>query len=169
MGRQLRYPVMYLDSRFERFSATAKESHQLAALEIHQTTAMCFYGAPNPLGTALNRIHAFGVAETTWQARPASDIHAKNGQWVFICCIQVTHFRRIKPMTSDTRNSNMNMKNRILAISTAPAAMPVKPNSAAISAIMKNIMAYRNMMTLLFGVRKITSRSLQQGYQSSSS
>jgi hypothetical protein len=61
------------------------------------------------------------------------------------------------------------MKNRILAISTAPAAMPVKPNSAAISAIMKNIMAYRNMMTLLLGVRKITSRSLQHGYRPSSS
>jgi len=76
MGRQLRYPVMYLDRRLERFSAATKECHQPAALVVDQPTAMGFYGAPNPLGTALDHIHAFGVAETTEQVGPASDIDA---------------------------------------------------------------------------------------------
>ena len=48
---------------------------------------------------------------------------------------------RNKPATSDMTNSTRNMKNRILAISAAPAAMPPNPNTAAISATTKNTSA----------------------------
>lgn len=39
----------------------------------------------------------------------------------------------------------MNIKNNILAIAAAPAAIPVKPNNAAISAITKNEITKRNI------------------------
>ena len=44
----------------------------------------------------------------------------------------------ISAIPATTRNT----KNRIFAIDAAPAAIPVKPNSAAIRAMMKNISAY---------------------------
>src|SRR5436190_16337519 len=49
--------------------------------------------------------------------------------------------RRNRPRTSDTMNSTRKMKNNTFAISTAPAAIPPKPNNAAMSAITKNTTA----------------------------
>jgi len=43
-------------------------------------------------------------------------------------------------------NKTRKMKNRILAIDAAPAAIPPKPNNAAINAMTKNIMTHRNIM-----------------------
>jgi len=43
------------------------------------------------------------------------------------------------------RNNTIKTKNRILAIDAAPAAIPVKPNTAAIIATIKKISAQRNM------------------------
>ena len=44
------------------------------------------------------------------------------------------------------------MKNRILAIPAAAAAMPVNPNKAAISAITKKIAAHFSIFPLLSGI-----------------
>jgi len=49
------------------------------------------------------------------------------------------------PPISDNRNSTMNIKNRILAMPAAPAAIPPKPNIAAITATIKNITVQRNI------------------------
>src|SRR5258705_8845784 len=49
--------------------------------------------------------------------------------------------RRRRPATNETTNSTRNTKNRNLAISAAPTAMPPKPKSAATSAITKNTAA----------------------------
>lgn len=38
------------------------------------------------------------------------------------------------------------MKNRTLAMDAAPAAIPPKPNNAAMIAMMKKITAYRNII-----------------------
>src|SRR5436190_1337466 len=46
--------------------------------------------------------------------------------------------RRISPATSDTTKSTRKMKNSTFAISAAPAAIPVKPKTAATIATMKN-------------------------------
>lgn len=43
------------------------------------------------------------------------------------------------------RNNTIKMKNKILAIEAAPAAIPVKPNTAATIATIKNISAQRNI------------------------
>src|SRR5438094_8462900 len=51
-------------------------------------------------------------------------------------CVQGV--RRIRPATSETTNSTRKMKNNTLAISAAPAAIPVKPKTAATIATMKN-------------------------------
>src|SRR5688500_19523437 len=53
--------------------------------------------------------------------------------------------RRSRPATSETRKRTTNTTNRILAISAAPAAMPVKPKTAAMMAMMKNASAQLNM------------------------
>src|SRR5688572_1991398 len=53
------------------------------------------------------------------------------------------------PATSETRKRTTNTTNRILAISAAPAAMPVKPKTAAMMAMMKNASAQLNMTRLL--------------------
>src|SRR5689334_3661491 len=56
--------------------------------------------------------------------------------------------RRNMPTSSEITKSARKMKNRTLAISAAPTAMPVKPNTAAISAMTKNTAAYCNMENL---------------------
>lgn len=80
MGRQRSYPLLDLDGRSKRLNAIGKESHQLAALVIHQTSAMRFNGAPNTFGTAFDHIRSLGTAEAAYPVRSACDIHTENGQ-----------------------------------------------------------------------------------------
>lgn len=49
------------------------------------------------------------------------------------------------PPISDNRNNTIKIKNRILAIPAAPAAIPPKPNMAAIMATTKKIIVQRNI------------------------
>src|ERR1700720_2008239 len=53
--------------------------------------------------------------------------------------------RRVIPATSDTANKIRKIKNRILAMPAAAAAIPKKPKTAAMSATMKNARAQRNI------------------------
>jgi hypothetical protein len=48
----------------------------------------------------------------------------------------------LEPNIKTKINSTKNIKNKILAIEAAPAAIPVKPKIAAIIAIMKNMAAH---------------------------
>jgi hypothetical protein len=52
---------------------------------------------------------------------------------------------KLAPKIRVSRNNTTKRKKRNLAIEAAPAAMPVNPNTAAISATMKNVNAQRNM------------------------
>jgi len=52
-----------------------------------------------------------------------------------------------RPEMIDIRKSTIKMKNKILAIELAPAAMPPKPNTAATMAIIKKITVQRNIST----------------------
>jgi hypothetical protein len=54
-------------------------------------------------------------------------------------------FSKDDPAMSAIRNNTMKTKNKILAIDAAPAAIPVKPNTAATIATIKNISAQRNI------------------------
>lgn len=49
------------------------------------------------------------------------------------------------PAISAIRNNTIKTKNKILAMEAAPAAIPVKPNTAATIATIKNISAQRNI------------------------
>jgi len=49
------------------------------------------------------------------------------------------------PKINEIRNNTIKTKNRILAIDAAPAAIPPKPNTAAIIAIIKNVTVQRNI------------------------
>ena len=49
------------------------------------------------------------------------------------------------PAINDIRNNTMKMQKNILAISAAPAAIPVNPKMAAIRAITKKITVQRNI------------------------
>jgi hypothetical protein len=53
------------------------------------------------------------------------------------------------PEMSDIRKSTIKMKNKILAIELAPAAIPPKPNTAATMAIIKKITVQRNISLVL--------------------
>jgi hypothetical protein len=53
------------------------------------------------------------------------------------------------PKISDNRNNTIKMKNKILAIPAAPAAMPPKPNTAAIIATIRNMTVQRNIVLSL--------------------
>jgi hypothetical protein len=55
------------------------------------------------------------------------------------------HVRLINPAMKATAAITMNMKKRIFAMPTALAAMPPKPNTAAMSATIKKMRAYCNM------------------------
>ena len=50
---------------------------------------------------------------------------------------------------SDNTNSTMKIKNNILAMPAAPAAIPPKPNMAAIIATIKKITVQRNIIVYL--------------------
>ncbi|WP_449566826.1 hypothetical protein [Maribellus maritimus] len=52
---------------------------------------------------------------------------------------------RIPPAITERSSKIINMKKTIFAILAAPAAIPPKPNMAAIIAMMKKIMAKRNI------------------------
>jgi hypothetical protein len=51
-----------------------------------------------------------------------------------------------KCITSETRNNTRKIKNIILAISTAATTIPVKPKTAAIKAIIKNVTTQLNIV-----------------------
>jgi hypothetical protein len=48
----------------------------------------------------------------------------------------------------DIRNNTTNMKNRILAIEAAPAAMPKKPKTPATIAITRNMIVQRSIIII---------------------
>jgi hypothetical protein len=50
------------------------------------------------------------------------------------------------PKMSDTTKNIRNTTKRIFAIPAAPAAIPPKPNTAAIMAIIKNVTDQRNIL-----------------------
>jgi len=52
------------------------------------------------------------------------------------------------------------MKNKVLAIPTAPAAMPVKPNIPAIIAITRNIAAHLSIILFFRVINKIITNSI---------
>jgi hypothetical protein len=62
---------------------------------------------------------------------------------------QATGGRRTAPVNALTRKSTKNTTNKTCAIQAAFAAMPEKPNTAAISATIKNVKAQFNMVWLL--------------------
>ena len=55
----------------------------------------------------------------------------------------------------------MKMRNRTLAIDAAPAAIPPKPRSAAISAMTRNVIAQDNMFHLFLAPRAWAERRLK--------
>src|SRR3954468_22914941 len=68
--------------------------------------------------------------------------------WNFMWISLLTGYGLLRrPATSETRNSTTNTTNRILAISAAPEAMPVKPKTAAMIATMKKAKAQLSMAT----------------------
>ena len=56
----------------------------------------------------------------------------------------------MKPLTPPTirliTSNTTNMKKRIFAMDAAPAAMPPKPNTAAIKATTRNVIIHRNII-----------------------
>ncbi len=52
------------------------------------------------------------------------------------------------PNTKVSKNNTRKIKNNILAIDAAPAAIPVNPNIAAMMAITKNIMAHLSIINI---------------------
>lgn len=50
------------------------------------------------------------------------------------------------PKITVSKNNTIKMKNNTFAIEAAPAAIPVKPNNAAIIAITKKITAYLSII-----------------------
>jgi hypothetical protein len=58
-------------------------------------------------------------------------------------CREINYFPKIfAPKMTTIRNRTRKIKNNILAIEAAPAAIPVKPKIAAIIAIIKKIAAH---------------------------
>ena len=51
-----------------------------------------------------------------------------------------------RPKMSDKRNRTIKIKNRILAIEAAPAAIPPNPNTAAIMATIRKVTVQRNIL-----------------------
>ena len=58
----------------------------------------------------------------------------------------MTFFPTDMPMIKKTKHITRNRKNRNLAMPAAAEAIPVKPNSAATSAITKKIAAHFNIL-----------------------
>ena len=55
------------------------------------------------------------------------------------------------PLIKESRNSTKKIKNKILAIPAAPAAMPPNPNIAAIIAITRNVIVQPNIIVIFKG------------------
>ena len=53
---------------------------------------------------------------------------------------------RTAPAIADTIKSTRKTKNRIFAIPAAAPAIPLKPSTAAMSAMMRNVMDHDNMI-----------------------
>jgi hypothetical protein len=66
----------------------------------------------------------------------------------------------VLPRINDKRNSTIKIKNRILAIPAAPAAMPPNPKIAAIIATTKKITVQRNIIKDLIVYNGSNSRAL---------
>jgi hypothetical protein len=58
---------------------------------------------------------------------------------------------RLLPPMKDSRNRTIKMKNKILAMEAAPAAMPKKPKTPAIIAITRKIIVQRSIYLNLDG------------------
>jgi hypothetical protein len=56
------------------------------------------------------------------------------------------HIFLVRPVKREITNKTKKTKKRILAILAAPAAIPPKPNTAAIIATIKNITDQRNII-----------------------
>ena len=56
----------------------------------------------------------------------------------------------VKPRIAVKTTKNINIKNMTLAIEAAPAAIPVKPKSAAIIAITRNMAVHFSMMLCFY-------------------
>jgi hypothetical protein len=54
----------------------------------------------------------------------------------------------LRPEIKERRNSTIKIKNRILAMEAAPAAMPKKPKTPAMIAMMRKISVQRNIWLL---------------------
>jgi hypothetical protein len=65
---------------------------------------------------------------------------------------QATGGRRTAPVNALTKKSTRNTTNKTCAIHAAFAAMPEKPNTAAMSATIKKVKAQFNMMVAPFAV-----------------
>jgi hypothetical protein len=55
------------------------------------------------------------------------------------------------PLIKESRNNTKKIKNKILAIPAAPAAMPPNPNIAAIIAITRNVIVQPNIIVIFKG------------------
>lgn len=55
------------------------------------------------------------------------------------------YYTLLLPATSEMTKSTIKIKNRILAIDAAPAAMPKKPKAPAMMAMMRKISVQRNI------------------------
>ena len=61
------------------------------------------------------------------------------------------HYKVDLPLIKESRNSTKKIKNKILAIPAAPAAMPPNPNIAAIIAITRNVIVQPNIVVIFKG------------------
>lgn len=67
-----------------------------------------------------------------------------------LCAVLLAYLNpRIPPPMRDKIRRTRNTKKTIFAIPAAPAAIPPKPNMAAINAITKNKMANRNIIVFI--------------------
>ena len=66
-------------------------------------------------------------------------------QWLYIIPFDDYHTLLRLPPIKDTRNSTIKIKNNTLAIDAAPAAIPKKPKTPAMMAIIKKITVQRNI------------------------
>ena len=70
------------------------------------------------------------------------------------------------PAIREIRNSTINIKNNTLAIVAAPAAIPPKPNIAAIIATTRNITVQRN---IIISFKLVICTVFKKSYQNLSS
>ena len=65
-----------------------------------------------------------------------------------ILFVFLAFYNRFLPVINEMINRTINMKNRILAILAAPAAIPPKPNTPAIMAKMIKMIVQRNIIVV---------------------